>query len=250
MNFLVVNDDGIESPGIRALVKALSERADVYVCAPHTQRSGASQSITMLKGIAVEQVEFDDAKVAWKTEGTPADCTKIGIQFCEEQGIDIDIVFSGVNIGSNLGNDTLYSGTVGAVREAAIQSYRAVALSVNGRGNPNFEIACKIAVQLIDTVMNEIPKGTVINVNTPNVETDKCKGVKVVKLGPKCYLDTFTKQSDGTYLLDGYIPDLRSLGNGVDVALNQQDYATVTTVKCDMTDFENMEKLQALEFKL
>ena len=95
------------------MVRALSEAADVYVCAPDGQRSAKSHSVTLGQPVTIQPVNFPYAKEAYQTSGSPADCTKIGLQFFEEAGIKIDMVYSGINMGSNLGRDTLYSGTVG-----------------------------------------------------------------------------------------------------------------------------------------
>ena len=86
MNILVVNDDGIRSPGLRALVDALSEKADVFVCAPDGQRSAKSHAITLDENVLVQRVVYPGAKGALQTSGTPADCTKIGLQFFAEEG--------------------------------------------------------------------------------------------------------------------------------------------------------------------
>ena len=122
IHILVSNDDGIRATGITALIKALSSRegVNVYVCAPDGQRSGNSQSISLNGTVYVSEVKVDGAKLAWQTSGTPADCVKIGLQKCEELGLEIDMVFAGINMGSNVGKDTLYSGTVGAAKEAAV----------------------------------------------------------------------------------------------------------------------------------
>ena len=122
MNILVANDDGIKARGIYELVRALSEKADIYVCAPDSQRSASGHGITVSKPITLEETEFDNAKLAFKISGTPADCVKIGMKILEQRNIKIDMVFSGINHGSNLGTDTLYSGTVSAAIEGTICS--------------------------------------------------------------------------------------------------------------------------------
>lgn len=105
MKILISNDDGIEAVGIYELVRALSEVAEVYVCAPHQQRSAASHSISFRDPIRVRRTEFDNAVMALETTGTPADCVKLGLKVLGDIGIEIDMVFSGINLGGNMGTE-------------------------------------------------------------------------------------------------------------------------------------------------
>lgn len=146
MNILVTNDDGINASGICSLAEALSKVADVYVCAPHTQRSAAGHGITVSKPIEVEERTFARAAKAYAITGTPADCVKIGTKILREQDIKVDMVFSGINLGGNLGTDTLYSGTVSAAIEGSLCGIPSVAVSVNSHEATHFELACELAV--------------------------------------------------------------------------------------------------------
>ncbi len=120
MNLLVTNDDGINAEGIKNLVDALSEVADIYVCAPDTEKSACGHGISIHDDIIVENAEYENAEKAFAIHGTPADCVKIGLELLEKGGIHIDMVFSGINMGGNLGTDVLYSGTVSAAVEGAL----------------------------------------------------------------------------------------------------------------------------------
>ena len=145
MNILVVNDDGINSRGLRELVETLTCKGDVYVAAPDGERSGFSRSITLGRKIHVKPREYRGANGAYAVDGTPVDCAKVGIQFFGEAGIEFDIVYSGINLGSNLGRDTNYSGTVGAAIEAALSGIPAVALSVDSHNPEYYGAARRIA---------------------------------------------------------------------------------------------------------
>ena len=237
MNFLIVNDDGITSEGIVALAEALAPHGNLYVCAPDRQQSGKSHSITIVGTIFVHETEFPMATKAWRVNGTPADCTKIGIQFCKEMGVDIDIVFSGINKGSNLGADTLYSGTVGAAMEGVLLGYRAVAVSVYGHYAKNFEPAGDLAVQCIPMVMAMEP-GRVININTPDLPREEIKGIAYGTLGPSFFVDGFVQREGNEYGLEGDIPDYKHLGLSVDIGANCNGYATITPLDPDFTDKE------------
>lgn len=242
MNFLIVNDDGIDSNGIRALADALATQGDIYVSAPAKQQSGKSQSITFMEAIEVEEVEFSGAKKAWKVHGTPADCSKIGLQLCEEMGTPIDLVFSGINQGSNLGTDTLYSGTVGAAMEAILHGVRAVAVSVGNHDAKHFDVACDLAVQVIPIVMWMDPS-VVININTPDLPRNQVKGIKYAALGPSFFLDGFVYKEGTTYQLEGHVPDYSHLGEALDVGANSLGYATITPLRPDHTDHEFLAKM-------
>lgn len=249
MNFLLVNDDGIDAPGIRALADALASVGNIYVCAPDGQRSGASHSLSIHQRISVEEVEYPGAVRAWKSGGSPADCTKIGLQFCCSLGAEPDIVFSGINNGSNLGEDTLYSGTVGAAREAAMQGYRAIAVSVDSHKATHYEAAQDLAIKLLEYI-DAIPKGIVINVNTPDIPKEEMKGVKVAKLGTNYFSDRFEPQEDGMYGLEGHVPDWTHLGEEFDVAALQMKYAVITPLHYDFTAYDLMDRVKGWEIKL
>ena len=243
MNFLIVNDDGIFAEGIKALAHALASEGNVFVSAPARQQSGKSQSITFLESIEAEEVDFPGVNKAWKVDGTPADCTKLGLQLSEEEGFKIDIVFSGINHGSNLGTDTLYSGTIGAAMEAILNGTRAVAVSVGDHEASYFEVACDLAVQVIPIVMWMDPN-VVISINTPNAPREKIKGIKYAALGPGFFLDRFVYKEGNTYQLEGHVPDYSSLGEALDVGASSLGYATVTPLIPDRTDYELLAKMK------
>ena len=249
MNFLIVNDDGIESKGIRALADALAPQGKVFVSAPAIQQSGKAQSITFMESIEVEPVEFDGAEMAWKVHGTPADCTKIGLQLCALDGHEIDIVFSGINHGSNLGTDTLYSGTVGAAMEAILNDTRGVAISVGDHNPVNFEAACDLAVQIIPIVMWMEPQ-VILNVNVPDLPKGEIKGIRYASLGPHFFLDGFVYKEGNTYQLEGHIPDYSHMGEALDVGASSLGYATITPLRPDHTDHEFLAKMADWDLSL
>lgn len=248
MNILAVNDDGINSPGIKALVKSLSEVADVYVCAPDGQRSAKSHSVTLGQAVTIEHVDFPNAVEAYQISGTPADCTKIGIQLFEEAGVKIDMVYSGINMGSNLGRDTLYSGTVGAAAEAALGGYHAIAISANSHMATNFEAAGKLAVQVIDKVYNKLSTSIVININVPDLPEDKIKGVKFAILGNRYYDDSFYLMEDGKYELSGNPSQTEDHPDDSDVAALHNDYIAITPLQFDFTDYRTLNKVKEWKF--
>ena len=216
MNFLLVNDDGVQSEGIFELAAALAKEGTLFLCAPDRQQSGKSHSITLMESVEITEVDFPGADHAWQVKGTPADCTKLGLQKAEEYGVKIDIVFS--------------SGTVGAAMEGALQGIRAIAVSVNDHDAHHFDTARHLAVQCIPKIM-EMEPGAVLNINCPNVPREEVKGIKYVSLGPTYFVDGFVLKEGNEYMLEGSIPDFSRLGDAIDVGANTLGYATITPLK-------------------
>jgi len=248
MNILAVNDDGIKSEGLIRLVETLSQVADIYVCAPHTQRSASSHSISYGTPIEAEEVEFENAKSAFAITGTPADCVKLGLKILEKRGISIDMVFSGINHGGNLGTDTIYSGTVGAAREGCLCNKPSVAVSVDSHNPKHFDFACELALKTCQKAFGKFDKKTVININAPDLPKEEIKGVKFAKLGPREYQETFEPHENpsGTvqYRYKGQPVIYDSRDVDVDVTAMQEGYATITPLHHDLTNYTLLEEIK------
>lgn len=251
MNILIANDDGIRAEGLNRLAKTLSEVGCVYVVAPHEQRSGAGQSIAMGKQLFFKEDYVEGAEKAYSFTGTPTDCVKMGIQLLRQQGIEIDVVFSGINHGGNLGTDTLYSGTVGAAREGVINEKVSVAVSVDSHEPKGFDAACKMAHYTAKKIKENLSKmkPVVLNINVPNIDEEDIKGIKLTKLGVRDYDNWFKAiyHEDGTIETSyGGEPigwdDPNSKVNGPsDVVANAEGYVTVTPIGYDLTMGEVLE---------
>ena len=250
LNVLVVNDDGIHSEGLRQLTQALSKVASVYVCAPDTQRSGASQSLTLTDRIYINEAVYLGAEGALMVTGTPTDCTKVGLQFFGERGISFDLIYSGVNLGSNLGCDTLYSGTVGAAMEGALSGVRSIALSLDSHKATDFTVACELAVDVIDMAMEKIGPDTILNINVPYIPRAEIKGIRTCALGGRYYSDGFVEQPGGGYELEGYPAPEEDESLRLDMAALGAGYVTITPMHCDYTQFDKMETVEAFGLKL
>ncbi len=176
MNILVVNDDSIHAPGIALLAKAAMELGEVTVVAPASQCSAMSQRITIRGDMRVDKVQDFPVpvKVAYKVDGTPADCVKIAMQYLLEE--KPDYVFSGINDGYNAGFDIAYSGTLGAAFEAVMNGVPAMAFS-NAMHSP-LDIAETYLVDILRELMKAGQgRGEVWNVNFPAVAPDQLKGI-------------------------------------------------------------------------
>ncbi len=244
---LVTNDDGIDSEGIRQLVNAVAEKAEVYVCAPDGQRSASGHGITVGKPIYIKEIQYEGAKMALKCSGTPVDCVKLGLKYYNERGIDIDLVYSGINHGGNLGTDTLYSGTVSAAIEGAMCKLPAVALSVNSHSPKHFEYIKCIIVNTIEKVFKELKSGMVLNINVPNMPKEEVKGIKYTKLGIREYEEWLSSNENEegqlVYQYEGYPKKYRSKNLSYDVLAMQEGYATITPLHFDLTAHDLLEKI-------
>ena len=246
MKILVVNDDGIESRGIYELVRALHEDAgaEVYVVAPDGQRSAASHAITLLTPIDAWPVEFEGAEMAFAISGLPADCVAVGVKIMKDKGIDIDMVFAGINHGSNIGTDTIYSGTVGAAMEGSIYGYPSVAVSVDSHKPQHFKYACELAVDTIKKTGGKWDPKVTVNINTPDLPAEEIKGVRYTVIGEREYTNDI-KHNDTKH--DGRRGDVCSYIYGgepvkyddksliYDVIAIQEGYASITPLHKDWT---------------
>ncbi|GJN09931.1 hypothetical protein PR202_ga27985 [Eleusine coracana subsp. coracana] len=189
---LVTNDDGIDAPGLRFLVDQLvaARRYRVLVCAPDTDMSGVSHSITWRSALRCKRIDISGA-TAFAVSGTPADCASIGISGKLFDGLVPDLVLSGINIGNNCGYHVVYSGTVAGAREAFLYGFPAIAMSydwVAGKSSVNdLKTSAEVCMPLIHAIMTEIMNGTYIKGSFLNVDvpTDAAhhKGYKVTKQG-------------------------------------------------------------------
>ncbi len=173
MHILLVNDDGIDSPGLHALAREAARRGhQVTVSAPNKQQSAVSQALTFFRPIAVSPVAMDGAK-AYAVDGTPADCTRLGI--CNLADGPVDVAISGINNGLNAGNAIYCSGTVGAAREAALLGVKAMAVSLDRPAEDEmFQNLASIALDMAEKLVKfDAPVGSVLNLNAPALPRDK-----------------------------------------------------------------------------
>ncbi|MHC4822544.1 MAG: 5'/3'-nucleotidase SurE [Planctomycetota bacterium] len=237
LRILITNDDGIDTPGIAALVTAFTPMGEVVVAAPDGNRSGASQSSHVFSEIltAVPR-EMDGAAQAWALSGTPSDCAAYGIiAFGGEQGFDL--VVSGINRGSNVGDVAHYSGTVGAATEAAMRGIPAIAISEDGKiqdHSVSAEFTAAFAAKLLEE--GGTP-GVMYNINVPSAQP---KGVKVAPMGG-LYLgiEEFARkdEEDGSHRAKANIKWNRTPPEGTDTAAYQEGFISIAPLKVDWTDY-------------
>ena len=253
MKILISNDDGIDAVGIYELTKALSEVAEVYVCAPHQQRSAASHSISFRDPIRVKKTEFDNAAMALEVTGTPADCVKLGLKVLEDIGIHIDMVFSGINLGGNMGTDTLYSGTVAAAIEGSVCGKPSVAVSVNSHNASHFEYACMLAVKCAQNAYGRLMPGTVLNINTPDLPAREIKGTRITTIGKRDYEPWLVLESGEEHNPDNIDLCYRYGGEPIkydmedknaDVVAVDEGYASITPLMHNLTAADMIDEIK------
>lgn len=252
MKILLTNDDGILAEGIRNLAKALGTVAEVFVFAPDSQRSACGHGITVAVPIEVRETEVSGATAAWSLSGTPADCVKLGLRILKEHNIAVDYVFSGINHGSNLGTDTLYSGTVSGAIEGVINGIPSMAVSVNSHEPEYFDFSCEMALMALKTSSGKIDEGTVLNINLPHLPGPEVKGVRVTRLGAREYDEDFKVEiadnGGKSYRYSGTPVVYSGLPEDIDVIAVQDGYASITPLHYDLTNYNLVEKVKSWGF--
>jgi len=248
MKILVTNDDGVYAPGLLALAKALSSLGEVEVVAPSQGQSGAGHGITFLEPLTADQVTIAAERRAWSVSGTPADCVKLGLQ--ELLPDRPDLVVSGINAGANRGVDVLYSGTVAAAAEAALNGIPAVAVSLEKSDGFDFESAAGWALKVLSPILEGgIPRGQVLNINVPAASRGAARGIRLVPQSLSAWEDGYDRRQDPRgrdyYWLtaDEPVSDPR---NPSDSGALADGWVTVTPLQFDLTAHEQIIAWQGL----
>lgn len=247
MRILISNDDGIDSAGIYALANSLMQIADVTVVAPLKEQSAVGHAITMQVPLRVINYYKNGNFFGYAVDGTPADCVKIGIRNLMKE--PPDIVVSGINHGSNAAINVIYSGTVSAAREAAIMDVPAIAFSVTSHSVSDFSFAAKIARLLVlKLAENDLPLGTLLNVNIPNLPENEIKGVLLTRQGKTKWDDIYEKRKDpygrDYYWLTGNLIEADTELETDYIAL-KNNYVSVSPIHFDLTDYVTFERMKS-----
>jgi 5'-nucleotidase len=251
MNILLSNDDGVRAEGIRRFADALRTLGDVYVFAPTGQMSCCGHGVSVKNTVTASEVDFPGAALAVAVDGTPADCMKAAFKRLEEDGVHIDMVFSGVNMGGNLGTDTLYSGTVSATMEAIMAGIPAVAASVDAHEPKHYETVLELALHFGRLGPGKLRGDTVISINTPDLPPAEIRGVRITRLGMREY-DAWIREDSRAeglrrYTYAGSVPVYRpNMPDDTDVAAHRDGYATITPLSFDLTAHDMIEQLKGL----
>jgi 5'-nucleotidase len=247
MNILLTNDDGILAEGITRLAKALNAVAKVYIVAPNDQRSACGHGITLGKYMTMEEMNLPYAAGAIAVGGTPADCVKLGLYLLRKSGVVIHKVVSGANHGLNLGTDSLYSGTVSAAVEGAINGRPSIAVSIGSKSPTEFEAACKITLTALEFPLDIHGASVALNINIPHRPWEEIKGVKVTRLGVMDYEEIYDEagSEDGLrqYIYAGKALFEDNQLPGTDIEGFKAGNITVTPLHFDLTEHIGLNKL-------
>lgn len=245
MRLLLTNDDGLYAEGIHTLARALCQKHDVVLVAPDSERSGNSQKITIRTRLNVRQVQIRGLEgiPCYETDGTPADCTRIGLYWLE--GAPFDAVITGINHGSNIGTDVLYSGTVGAALEAAMQNKPALAVSLAHWSPAYFPVAAQYAALVVDSgILTQLKRGTILNLNVPAMEPDQIHGIKWVRHGYND-LNEVVDRTQESALFHGIPRVGRPVEFEDDFSALDAGWASLTPLNLDLNDEEALARLSA-----
>jgi 5'-nucleotidase len=243
MHILLSNDDGYFAEGLRALANALKEHARISVVAPEINHSGASNSLTLESPLRATQTESGFIKV----NGTPTDCVHLAITGLLDE--EPSMVFAGINHGANLGDDTIYSGTVAAATEGRFLGLPAVALSLASTTTTptHFETAGRVAVELLKRIQRyPLPDDTILNVNVPDKPWSEIKGFKSCRLGQRHKAETVIRQKDPRgrdIFWVGPAGAEQDAGPGTDFDAIRQGYVSVTPLQIDLTRYDQIEAM-------
>ena len=194
-NILIVNDDGIQSQGIQALAQAMANLGSITIVAPEQEQSAKSHSITLNDPIRLKSVNLKAGFKGWSVKGTPVDCAKIALKSLFKK--KPDLLISGINLGSNLGKNLIYSGTIGAAYEGTILGIQSAAISLDSFQAKDFKAAKQVSISIATYLLkNKLPKGTMLNVNIPYISKNKIKGFRITKQGKSGFIDTFERRVD------------------------------------------------------
>jgi 5'-nucleotidase len=260
MRVLITNDDGIQASGLQALRKRLLgiDGLELHVIAPDSNRSATARSITTRSPLWVEEVPFDDDNSGFATDGTPVDC----VRFAELGliGERPELIVSGINHGSNLGDDITYSGTVAAALEGIVLGIPAIAISQSSGGGEagfpwgrefDFSASAAFSAELVRRVARDpLPADTLLNVNCP---AGSPTGVEVTHLGKRLYNDEMKlveedpKTGRLRYQIYGFEPSFED-ESGSDLSAIARERISVTPVHFDLTDRPSLDRLRDWDF--
>lgn len=243
MHILLSNDDGYLAEGLVALAEALREHADISVVAPDRNRSAASNSLTL--EMPLRAYDTDNGFI--KVDGTPTDCVHLAITGLLSS--EPDMVFAGINHGSNLGDDVLYSGTVAAATEGRFLGLPAIAISLAGSNPSHFETAAHVAVTLLRQLVNHpLPQDTILNVNVPDVAITDLKGYQATRLGQRHKSEPVIKSEDPRGRIIYWVgpPGAeQDAGPGTDFYAVNAGFVSVTPLQLDLTWYDRINDLKA-----
>ncbi len=239
MRILLSNDDGYFSPGLACLAEVLSEIAEIIVVAPERDRSGSSNSLTLDRPLSLHKSHNG----FYYVNGTPTDCVHLAVTGM----LDVvpDMIISGVNSGANMGDDTIYSGTVAAATEGFLLGIPSLAISLTDTSNENYLTAARVAADMVKRFReNGIQSPVLLNINVPDIEYQKLEGIEVTRLGRRHKAEPVIKSKNprGEILYwVGAAGAAQDAGEGTDFYAVQHNRVSVTPLQIDLTRYDQLD---------
>lgn len=243
MQILLSNDDGYFAPGIVLLAEILAPLGEVTIVAPERDRSGSSNSLTLDRPLTVRQA----GERVYYVNGTPTDCVHLAVTGLLEKLPEV--IVSGINHGANMGDDTIYSGTVAAATEGFLLGIPSIAISLVSDGRDCFSTAGRVALELVTRFKNRsLEQPVLLNVNVPDVEYGMLQGFKVTRLGRRHKAEpvvrSTTPRGEKVYWI-GAAGSAQDAGEGTDFHAVASDFVSITPLQVDLTRYAQMEPVSA-----
>ena len=242
MRILLSNDDGYFAPGLAILARALEPLAEITVVAPERNRSGASNSLTLDRPLSVNKAHNG----FYYVNGTPTDCVHLAVTGLLAELPDM--IISGINDGANMGDDTIYSGTVAAAMEGFLLNIPSIAVSMAQSNASHFETAAEAVSALVRRhAHTPLPRATLLNINVPDLPPESIRGQKITRLGKRHKAEPvikhFTPRGEAVYWV-GAAGAAQDAGEGTDFHAVEQGMVSVTPLQIDLTHYPQIEHLK------
>jgi 5'-nucleotidase len=243
VRILLSNDDGYFAPGLMLLAEVLAPLAEVTVVAPERDRSGSSNSLTLDRPLSVRKAQNGFFFV----NGTPTDCVHIAVTGLLPQLPDV--IISGINYGANVGDDTIYSGTVAAATEGFLLGIPSIAISLVAEGGGHLRTAGRVAAELVARLQKRpLPQAALLNINVPDVEYERLAGFSVTRLGKRHkaepVIKSTTPRGDVVYWI-GAAGAAQDAGEGTDFHAIAANRVSITPLQVDLTRYPQLEAVSA-----
>lgn len=243
MKILLSNDDGYFAPGLQILAQHISQVADIVVVAPERNRSGSSNSLTLDRPLTVKQA----SNGFYYVNGTPTDCVHLAVTGL----LDTlpDMIISGINDGANMGDDTIYSGTVAAAMEGFLLDIPAIAVSMSQHHATHFETAAKVVVELLPNILQRPVSGPMLmNINVPDIPYEQIAGMSMTRLGKRHQAEPVIKspspRGEMLYWV-GAAGEAQDAGPGTDFYAVANKRVSITPLQADLTHTQQLEQLRS-----
>lgn len=250
---LITNDDGIFAPGLRYLIEVMRELGDLVIIAPDKPQSGMAHAVTIQTPLRIHEIVNEPGYREYSCNGTPVDCVKLGQKVILK--CDPDLIVSGINHGSNSSINVLYSGTMAAVIEGAMEDIPSIGYSLNDYSYHADFSHCGAYVRTIarNVLENGLPSGTCLNVNFPEQNGSEIKGVKVVRQGKAIWDESFDERKDphnrNYYWLSGEFVE-KDLGEDTDQWALRNHFVSIVPIQIDLTAHKTIGEISKWNFSV